>query len=106
MDIRRLKTIAVCFGLTAAMLASEDVRPALATPVMGGSSPAAVFWLRSQKAFGGSKAWSNYSHDVEDTVRACADSAECRAGFGKGVGPENLEDARSILNALTTGIRE
>jgi hypothetical protein len=34
MDIRLLKTIAICFGLTAAMLASQAVSPALGTPVV------------------------------------------------------------------------
>jgi hypothetical protein len=30
MDMRRLKTIALCFGLTAATLASQDVSPVMA----------------------------------------------------------------------------
>jgi hypothetical protein len=97
MAMRRLKKAALCFGLTAAMLAGQDVSRASATPAAGGGQRA-NFWLRSQKAFGGANAWSNYSKDVADTVRTCSLSDKCRARFGKHVGPEDLENVRNWLN--------
>jgi|HubBroStandDraft_4_1064222.scaffolds.fasta_scaffold969744_2 hypothetical protein len=107
MDMRRLKTIALCFGLSTAMLVTQDVAPALATPTSSAEVVAKTrFWLRSQNLLGGKKAWSNYSTDVEDNVRTCSQTAACRANFGKGVGPADIENLRSFLDSLKGGSRE
>jgi hypothetical protein len=101
MDMRRLTTIAVAFGLTAATLASRDVRPALADPV-GKSFTEAATWLRSQKAFGGKKAWSNYSDDDFKAVKTCARAQWCRQHFGGRIRPDNLAEVYAKLKESGT----
>jgi hypothetical protein len=100
MDMRPLKTIALCFGLTAGALASLDVSPVFATHVLGGKSPQAVFWLRSMKAIGGGEQFRDrIGADNYEAVWACSASAACREHFGKKMGENDFEDARNHLSA-------
>jgi hypothetical protein len=89
MDMPRLKTIALCFTLTSAMLASQDVSPALATT-------ASAFFIHSQKAFGGPKGITSEDHDA---LRACTAADWCRNYFGKGVTADRREELLRILNS-------
>ena len=110
MDMRRLKIVALCFGLTAATLANQDVSQALATP----AAPTEFdlfnsFWLKSKKALGGGTAEQLRVRIGDDNNQAlwdCAHTAACRASFGQKVVPGNLKNVQSILNTIRTGIRE
>jgi hypothetical protein len=44
--------------------------------------------------------------DTYNALWACANSAACRASFGKKVGPESLKNVQSVLNSLNGGPRE
>jgi hypothetical protein len=103
MDMRRLRTIALCFTVASAMLASQDVSPAAV--VLGPSENDLFngFWLRSKKALGGGTAEQLRARIGDDETQAiwdCAKSAACRASFGKKVGPGELKNVQSVLNAL------
>jgi hypothetical protein len=99
--MRCLTTIALAFGLTAATLASRDVRPALADAV-GKSFTEEATWLRSQKAFGGAEAWSQYSSDDQKAVRTCARAQWCRQNFGGRIRPDNLAEVYAKLQESGT----
>jgi hypothetical protein len=100
-EMRCLTTIAVVFGLTAATLASRDVRPALADPE-GESFTRAATWLCSQEAFGGAEAWSQYSSDDQKAVRTCARAQWCRQHFGGRIRPDNLAEVYAKLKESGT----
>jgi hypothetical protein len=109
MDMRRLKIVALSFGLSAAMLASQDVSQALATTVSPESNLVASFWVKSKAALGGGskeQLRARIGQANSQAVWDCASSAACRASFGKKVGPGDLERVHSILNSIRTGIKE
>jgi hypothetical protein len=103
MDMRRLRTIALCFTLTSAMLATQDASLAAVASPPSENDLFNGFWLRSKTALGGGTAEQLRARIGDDDTQAvwdCAKSAACRASFGKKVGPGELKNVQSILNAL------
>jgi hypothetical protein len=91
MAMRRLKTIAICFGLTAAMLASQ----ALGTPVVdiyvsAEANAQMGALLKAKKAFGGMKGINALSASDRGALFTCLGHDWCRDHFGGKIGPSDL----------------
>jgi hypothetical protein len=103
MDIRPLKTIAICFGLTAAMLASQAVSPALGTPVVdiyvsAEANAQMGALLKAKKAFGGMKGINALSASDKGALFACIGHDLCRDHFGGKIGPSDLGAVHARLS--------
>jgi hypothetical protein len=95
MDIRPLKTIAICFGLTAAMLASQAVSPALGTPVVdiyvsAEANAQMGAFLKTKKALGGMKGINALSESDRGALSTCLGHDWCRDHFGGKISPSDL----------------
>jgi hypothetical protein len=95
MGIRRLKTIAVVFGLTVATLASEDVSPALAKQITP-FDPYLAF-IHARKAFGGAKVFNTLSSSDQGAIIYCTAHDWCMNHFEGKLRPDNLDAVRAKI---------
>jgi hypothetical protein len=93
MDMRRLKTIAICFSLTVATLASQDVSAEPAKKYDRGRA-----LLLAKKAFGGHKAFFALALADREVIVQCVSLQWCVNHFEGKLGPDNLEAVRAKLN--------
>jgi hypothetical protein len=90
MDMRRLKTIAICFSLTVATLASQDVS---AEPAK--KYDAMRTFLVARKAFGAKAFLNDLTADDRTAILTCASLQSCADHFGGKLGPDNLAAVRA-----------